>query len=282
MALADRLADRLAVINAVTPSGSLTVVGTGIDVGGHLTPQARVAFAEADEALYLVADPIAVALLEELNPQARSLQGLYSHGASRLDAYEGMVDEILTPVRNGKTVCAAFYGHPGIFVYPGHKAVARARAEGFHAWMLPGISSLDCLFADLGIDPAETGCQVQHASDFLARRVHPDPSILLVLLQISVIGEPGAVEAPDWSGLTVLVEYLEEFYASEHVVIAYEASPFPVLEPTATHVPLAELTNADLTAGMTLVVPPATAPPALDPSMRALLELRRAERLSET
>ena len=243
-------------------------------------PQARVAFAEADEAFYLVADPIAVALLEELNPKGQSLQGLYGQGASRLDAYEGMVDEILAPVRNGKTVCAAFYGHPGIFVYPGHKAVARARAEGFHAWMLPGISSLDCLFADLGIDPAETGCQVQHASDFLARRVllpfHPAgaPSDQRP-------GEPGAVEAPDGSGLTVPVQYLEEFYAPEHVVIAYEASPFPSWSPPRRCVSR-RTDECRLTAGMTLVVPPATAPPALDPSMRALLELRRAERLSET
>jgi uncharacterized protein YabN with tetrapyrrole methylase and pyrophosphatase domain len=276
------LANRLAIRNGPIRSGSLTVVGTGIDVGGHLTPQARVAFAEADEAFYLVADPIAVTLLEELNPRARSLEGRYEKGKSRLEAYEGMVEEILTPVRTGKTVCAAFYGHPGIFVYPGHKAVAHARAEGFRAWMLPGISSLDCLFADLGIDPAESGCQVQHASDFLARRVHPDPSILLVLLQISVIGEPGAVDAPDWSGLPLLVEYLQEFYTPEHVVIAYEASPFPVLEPTVTHVPLVELPNADLTAGMTLVVPPETAPPAPDPTIRARLELRRADRPRET
>jgi precorrin-6B methylase 1 len=272
------LADRLAVANGETHPGSLTVVGTGIDVGGHLTPQARVAFAEADEAFYLVADPVAVTLLVELNPSARSLHDRYELGRPRLAAYEAMVEEILAPVRAGKTVCAAFYGHPGIFVFPGHAAIATARGEGFRAWMLPGISSLDCLFADLGIDPAESGCLVHHASDFLARRVQPDPSVLLVLLQISVIGEPGAVESADWSGLTVLVEYLQEFYAPDHVVIGYEASPFPVLAPTAAHVPLAELATAELTAGMTLVVPPAIPAAAPDPSVLARLALLRADR----
>ena len=93
------MANRLAIRNGPIRSGSLTVVGTGIDVGGHLTPQARVAFAEADDAFYLVADPIAVTLLEELNPRARSLEGRYEKGKSRLEAYEGMVEEILTPVR---------------------------------------------------------------------------------------------------------------------------------------------------------------------------------------
>lgn len=259
--------------------GSLAVVGTGIDVGAHLTPQARVAFAEADEAFYLVADPVAVRLLGDLNPHARSLHGLYERDRPRLDAYEAMVEEILAPVRSGKAVCAAFYGHPGIFVYPGHAAVARARREGFRAWMLPGISSLDCLFADLGIDPAQTGCLIHHASDLLVRRLRPDPSALLVLLQISVIGEPGYVDRPDWSRLLLLIEYLAEFYPPEHEVIAYEASPFPVLAPTAARVRLAKLAEARLTAGMTLVVPPAIAPPAPDSSMLARLELPRAGRL---
>ena len=276
------MADRLAVDNGQTHPGSLTVVGTGIDVGGQLTPQARVAFAEADEAFYLVADPFAVALLGELNPTARSLHDRYEKGRPRLEAYEAMVNEILAPVRAGKTVCAAFYGHPGVFVYPGHAAIATARAEGFRAWMLPGVSSLDCLFADLGIDPAESGCLVYHASDLLARRVQPDPSILLVLLQISVIGEPGAVDSADWSGLPVLVEYLQGFYGPDHVVIGYEASPFPVLGATATHVSLSRLATAELTSGMTLVVPPAIAPAAPDPSILARLELLRADPRQES
>ena len=40
--------------------------------------------------------------------------------------------------------------HPGVYVAPSHETVLRARAEGYPARMLPGISSEDCLFADLG------------------------------------------------------------------------------------------------------------------------------------
>src|SRR5688572_29213898 len=131
------------------PAGSLTIVGTGIDIGSHLTPQARFAFEYADEALYLVADPVAVAFLEDINPRARSLADLYEPGRPRLETYEAMVDEILALVRAGRRVCAAFYGHPGIFVYPGQETVRRATAEGFDVRLLPGISSLDCLWSDL-------------------------------------------------------------------------------------------------------------------------------------
>jgi hypothetical protein len=67
-----------------------------------------------------------------------------------------------SPVARGVTVirnvlCVALYGHPGVFACVGHEAIERARAEGIDAQMLPGISAEDCLFAELGVDPAVGG-----------------------------------------------------------------------------------------------------------------------------
>src|SRR5205823_5754369 len=192
----------------------------------------------------------------------------YENGKERLETYEEMVAAMLAPVRAGRRVCAAFYGHPGVFVYPAHAAIARARADGFDARMFPGVSSLDCLFADLGLDPAVTGCQIHHATDFVLRRTQPDTSAVLILLQIAVIGQPAQFTEPDWSRLPLLVERLEEFYPPTHGLIAYEASPFPLTGPMVERVPLSQLTAARLTAGMTLVVPPAREPEP-DPTMLA-------------
>ena len=239
------------------PAGELTVVGTGIEIGGHFTPEARASWQSADEALFLVADPVAAALLNDLNPRARSLHELYRLGLPRLDAYEAMIEEILSPLQAGRVVCAAFYGHPGIFVYPGHEAVRRARSEGFEARLLPGISALDCLWCDLGVDPALAGCQIYHATDFLHDERTPDTRATLILLQISVIGQPAHLEQPDWSGLPQLVDYLGRFYPGDHEVIGYEASPYPVARPIVERIALAELASAALTSAMTLVVPPA-------------------------
>ena len=150
----------LAHRSRVTPAaerGSLTVVGTGIDVGGQLTPQAQAAFVGADEALYLVGDPVAVRLLEGMNPKARSLHGLYREGKDRLTTYGEMVEAMLGPARAGHDVCAAFYGHPGVFVYPARVAMDRAREDGLRVRMFPGISSLDCLFAGPRARPGSIG-----------------------------------------------------------------------------------------------------------------------------
>ena len=175
-------------------------------------------------------------------------------------------------MRSGRAVCGAFYGHPGVFVYPAQVAIARAREEGYSARMFPGISSLDCLFADLGLDPASTGCQIHHATDFVLRRIVPDTTSLLVLLQIGVIGQPAHLEQTDWSRLPVLVESLLAHYPLEHEVIAYEASQFPVVGPAVERVPLAALGEAKLTVGMTLVVPPAREA-EVDPTMLERLRL---------
>lgn len=255
------------------PRGSLTVVGTGIEAGGHLTRRARAAWRSADDALYLMADPVTVSILRELNPGARSLQRHYVPGRHRLEAYEAMIEEILHSARAGREVCAAFYGHPGFFVYPGHEAVRRAREEGLQARMEPGISSVDCLFADLGID-AGLGCQIYHATDFLANRTRPDTTATLVLLQIGVIGRSIYTPEPDWSPLPILVEYLAEFYAADHELIGYQASPYAGVSSTVERCRLSELAEGHLTGGMTLVVPRAAEPEA-DPRMLDRLGMSR-------
>ena len=113
----------------------------------QLTPAARAAIESSDEVLYLVADSVSALRITTLNRCARSLDGFYGREKDRRQTYAEIVDEIVTAVFRGAAVCAALYGHPGIFAYPGHEAVARVRAAGLPARMLPAVSSLDCLVA---------------------------------------------------------------------------------------------------------------------------------------
>lgn len=237
-------------------SGSLTVVGTGIRLGSHLTREARLLLENADVVLSVVAEPAMQAVLEELNPETRSLHELYELGESRAEAYEAMAEEILRHVREGKNVVAAFYGHPGVFVAPSHEAVRMARAEGYRATMLPGISAEDCLFADLGVDPARFGCQSYEATDFLVHRRQIDPTAALVLWQIGTVGSVVASATTQPTGLPVLVEALLEHYPPEHEVTVYEASPYPGFDPLVRTVELGGLSAEHVTALSTLYVPP--------------------------
>ena len=255
-------------------SGSLTVVGTGIQFGTQMTPEARGVIKNADVVLSLVAEPVMQAALKRLNPETRSLQEHYVVGESRSEAYEAMIAEILSHVRRGLDVCAAFYGHPGVFVAPSHEAVRRAREEGFRARMLPGISAEDCLYADLGIDPARSGCQCYEATDFLVHGRQVDTTAALVLWQIGTVGNSAAAEEATPTGLGVLVEVLLELYPADHDVVVYEASPYPGFDPLVRRVPLVDLSPQDVTAMSTLYVPPAGAA-ELDVTMMDRLGLPR-------
>jgi uncharacterized protein YabN with tetrapyrrole methylase and pyrophosphatase domain len=253
------------------PAGALTIVGTGIAAGAHLTSEARAALQGADEVLYLVPEPVAAAMLESLNPNSRSLFGFYRPGLPRREIYRAIAAEIVEPVRAGKQVCVAFYGHPGVFVRPAHEAVRIARAEGFAARMLPAVSALDCLFADVGIDPADTGLQTYEATEFLLHARTPDSAAGLVLWQLHVIGQERWGDAG--KGLALLAEYLGRWYPAGHETIVYEASPFPIGSATVERVPLGELARRTVPAQSTLYVPPAREP-QVDPEMAARLGRR--------
>ncbi len=240
----------------VPRNGSLTVVGTGIQLAFQTTPQTRAVLERADEVLYLVNDPLTERWIERLNGRARSLAGLYAQGKDRAQTYADMVDEILLAVRAGGRVAAAFYGHPGVFVEPGHQAVRCARAEGFRARMLAAVSAEDCLFADLGIDPGEAGCQSYEATAFLIRGYRIEPAALLVLWQIGFLGERSMPAGPPRPPLDLLVERLREFYPALHETILYEASSYAVCGPAVARQPLDELARAEVTPMATLVIPP--------------------------
>src|SRR5262245_31948317 len=132
------------------PTGSLTIVGTGIRLS-QLSTEARACIEAADKLLFLACDAVTCSWLTQVNPGAESLHVHYGPGKPRGTSYAEMVERILAFVREGLKVCVALYGHPGVFAYPGHEAVRRARSEGYAARMVPGISAEDCLFADLGI-----------------------------------------------------------------------------------------------------------------------------------
>ena len=109
---------------------SLIVVGTGIRTVGHLTMESVAWIKQADKVLYVVGDPTAEAMLKELNPKgAESLIPLYAEGKQRIESYNQMVERTLECLRAGMLTCMACYGHPGVFVYPSHESIRRARSR---------------------------------------------------------------------------------------------------------------------------------------------------------
>jgi uncharacterized protein YabN with tetrapyrrole methylase and pyrophosphatase domain len=252
--LADSL--RTAAQPFTSSADALVVVGTGIQVG-QLTVEAALHIRRAEQVFYSVAERNIEAVIRTLNPRAQPLMHLYEVGKPRSVTYDEMVEAVLHSVRAGSRTVAVFYGHPGVFAFPSHEAVRRARAEGFAATMLPGVSAEDCLFADLGVDPADNGCQSLEATDFLMRMRSIDPTQPLILWQVGVVGE-SAYRGASYSlaALPLLLRKLQETYPPDHPVVLYEAATEPGGRARCEKSTLVGLANVALTPFSTLFVPP--------------------------
>ena len=238
-------------------AGELVIVGTGIGLVGNMTIQTKSIIATSEKVLYVVADEATGAFLESLNPTAESIFKFYDETVDRLDTYHLMTNYIMDFVRAGKRTCAAFYGHPGIFVFPAHEAMLTAKAEGFPAEMKAAVSAEDCLFSDLGIDPGRVGCQSFEVTDFLIHERKFDTDSLLVLWQIGVIGQVGFkkhfhIE----NNIRILTKELASIYPLDHKVIVYEASVYPVCPPKIVVATIATIDYRELSPISTLVIPP--------------------------
>ncbi len=236
--------------------GSLIVVGSGIAALRHATQEACFHISHADKVFFLVVDPLTKAWILRLNSAAESLSIHLVPGKNRQESFEEMVLRIAAAVRDGHRVCAIFYGHPGVFVQPSHMAISRVRAEGYEAAMAPGISTEDCLVADLGVDLSQSGYQCYEASNFLVCGKLPDVTAALILWQIGVIGQVKCgVGCED--GLQLLTERLLSFYSAEQEVAVYEAATLPICDTVVRRTTLTSLPNCPVSPVSTLFIPPA-------------------------
>lgn len=233
----------------------LVAVGTGLQFRAHVTLETLDVLRDSDKVLFAGADVVTARWLAEINPSAERLPD-YLPGRPRNDTYALWVEQVLGAVRAGQHVCAAAYGHPGVFVHFTGEAIRRARAEGYRAEMLPGISAEACLMSDLLLDPAHVGWQSYSATVFLRRRPRFDTGTSLVLWQIKVIDAPGPPDSISRTGLARLCDELLEHYPAEHPVALYEASRNPAVSHQVQWLALAGLAAARFRLSATLLVPP--------------------------
>ncbi len=242
----------------------MTLIGSGIHTPAHLTQESIGQIKSAELVFALVPDPLGMSTLKNINPNLSNLAEYYfdpnekDRGQDRLAGYNKMVEVVLQQVKKGKKVVCVFYGHPGIFVYPAHRMIELARAENYQAKMLPAIAASDCLYADLGIDPGDSGCISYEASQYLFFKHQINPCANLILWQIGVVGDEylNRLE-PAENGLKMLIDKLSLHYDLQHEVILYEASRLPIMTHREQRLPLGELVNAEVKTITTLVVPAA-------------------------
>ena len=236
--------------------GSLTIAGCGLHPG-HMTLETESLIKGAEKVLLVAPNPISIQHILTLNKDAEHLGRYYNEeGISRPEIYQKMTQRIVELVQSGLQVVTVFYGHPGVFVTSTRTATRKLRKEGYSVTMLPGISADACLFADLDLDPAETGCQSYEATRFLLTRRQPDTSAALILWQLGLTGEHTNMHfTTGEKGLEALTKLLLSYYPADHEVCVYEAPTLPGFSARKDWVPVSELASAKATTISTLLVP---------------------------
>ncbi len=241
-------------------AGQLVCVGTGMRMAGQLTPLAKSYIESFDIVIAAVPNIFMRQWLQSIAKEYVCLNDHYEDtkidGKTRRDTYRRMADTILKEVRAGKRVCAAFYGHPGIFACISHMAIADARKEGYAAHMEPGISALDCLVADIGIDPGAKGMQSMEATQFMIYERVIDPSAMFIVWQIGIAGDLTLKRYDtEPAHLQIITDKLALTYSLDHEVILYEAVTHPLEQTRIEKIRLGDLPKASLKQITTLVIP---------------------------
>jgi tetrapyrrole methylase family protein/MazG family protein len=145
--------------------GEIVIVGLGPGPLDQLTPEARTVLENAPRVLLrIAAHPVAQWLIDSGRPVV-ALDFVYAIPRITYPAvYEFIADIVVREARLRGTAVYAVPGHPLVFESTPALIESRARAAAVGVRIIPGLSFLDVLFAELRVDPV-SGLHVVSAFD---------------------------------------------------------------------------------------------------------------------
>ena len=251
------------------------IAGLGIQTATQLTREVADAIRSSSEVLYLDTGVATRSLLESLCPRVTSLYDeSYQEARPRVSAYEHMAARVVEAALDHPPVTFAIHGHPLIAAHPPFLVLEVARALDLRVAVLPGISAIDTILADLRIDPIVHGVQMYEATDLLLRRRPLQPDVPAILWQIGSL--ESALHSQHISReerFGRFVAYLRQFYPAGHEVVAVYSAPHPLLGPHILRFAIDDVGRYahEFHAGFTLYVPPAASRPVQDWELAGLL-----------
>lgn len=245
----------------------IAVVGLGITGVHHITHEAEETLRRARRTLAADVTPGVLGHLRTVSPAVTDLSGHFRSGAHRAAAYRAVASEVVAAALESAPVCFATYGHPKMYSYPTVLIQRAAAVLDLRVQVLPGISFLDTLLADLGLDPGFDGLQMYEATDLLVRRRPLLNDVGCVIAQASVVGNPREGQSADHSSqLARLQDYLLAYYPEDHDVVMVTSRTHPLLEPLLQKARLGSLARslAHTSYSGTLYLPPVRRRPIAD------------------
>jgi len=210
------------------------IAGLGVVTAVQVTGEVEQAIRGSREVLYLDTGVATREYLAGLCPRVTSLyEGNYVEEGQRASGYERMAGRVLEAAADHGPVAFVIHGHPLIAVQAPFLVMERARAMGLRVRVLPGVSAIDTVLADLRLDPVVHGFQMYEATDLLLRRRPLQADVPALIWQIGPVEtclHSLRVSRPE--RFARLVAHLSLYYPPRHEVVAIYCSPHPLVAPT--------------------------------------------------
>lgn len=246
----------------------LWIAGLGIRTATQVTREVERVLRASREVLYLDTGVATGPDLSRLCARVTSLyQDSYRDDRPRINAYEHIAIRVIESALDHPPVTFAIHGHPLVAAHAPFLVLELAHALRLQVEVLPGISAIDTILADLRIDPVVHGVQMYEATDLLLRRRPLQNDVPAIVWQIGPLEtalHSLRVSRPE--RFARFVDHLLRYYPPAHQVAAIFCSPHPLLPPDVLRFAIQDMgSHAErFHAGFTLYVPPSAGRPVQD------------------
>jgi precorrin-3B methylase len=241
-------------------TSTLYIIGLGVSLPDHITPEATRAMSQCSRLYSIVQAPQRLWLPPGTLGKVEVVDAfqMYAEDRPRIQNYEHVARTIFQALDTCGSVGYVTYGNPMSYDCVAQNLVQYAKKSGSAMRIIPGISSIDTVLCDLGVDLAP-GLQVYEATWLVACGIRPHLEAAALLVQMGTFGSllTNYQKRPTGASLAKLVIYLREFYPATHEVFLVRSSSGGRQPPRIRRIELGNLCAAasDDLAGASMYIP---------------------------
>jgi uncharacterized protein YabN with tetrapyrrole methylase and pyrophosphatase domain len=245
-------------MEAMPANIDLYIIGAGVAFPHHLTLQAIESLSSSVCICTNIPNEYLDRLPSNIGSKCKSLWPLYRESRIRAENYRDVREAVVREVETNRPTAWLTPGHPLVFDSVSTDLLKIAATRRWNTCVVPGISSIDTLLADIQYDPAN-GITIHDATSIVYRNVPLATSVPLLLLQIgSFFSEHAHLTLKEnVLNLTPLRNYLVQYFPNNHECVIVHSAPNVALLPELTWTTVDRLPSlqAQDYAGANLFIP---------------------------
>jgi precorrin-2 methylase len=199
----------------------LILLGYGVDDTLQLTVQTQRLLTQTGKVYSVSLPPALARFLKSQRIELEDLTDRFQLGRPFSECYLDIADHLIRRTAEEQPVCFLSPGNPMFLNSLNRFLYMEAQKRGLQIQVMPGVSQIDAIISDLGLDVGAFGMQVFDARRLVTRRQTINPAVPLILVQVAGFNADAVTDPmaePVAGGHGMLAAYLAQFYPGEHLV----------------------------------------------------------------